>query len=382
MLIFLGLIFVLYGGLHYYALSKVWQALPHSALLGGGLAMWGVFMTVAPLLVWFLVKSSWHGTATALSWLAYCWMGFLFLFCSIALLVDLARVLAGWLGVGWHLHGVAALLAVGVPALALAGYAFFEAGQVRVEQLTVSTPKLASGRVKIAQISDLHLGLMLGDSLLNRVTAILRQASPDVIVATGDMIDGQGDDLQLLAAKFRRLAPQVPMYAILGNHEAFAGAEASVKFFHDAGFTVLRGDTRQTDGVIFVGVDDATLGAGMHPLSQETQHALAAARDHAYVVLLKHQPVVDDAVPFDLQLSGHAHGGQIFPFGLFTLMAYGVRAGTYRYDGGRTLYINRGAGTWGPPMRLLAPPEVTLVTIESSAPSVTNGGQRNGMEKR
>jgi predicted MPP superfamily phosphohydrolase len=364
MLMFLSLAFLIYGGLHYYALSKVWQAFPHSVAMASGLVLWGIAMTFAPLLIWFVVKQGWHGAAAALSWVAYCWMGFVFLFCCIGLVLDMGGLGAGLAGFAWRLKGMTALLAIGLPALALAGYAFFEARQIRVVHLHFTSPKLASQRLTIAQISDLHLGLMLGDSFLDRVVAILRQEKPDMIVATGDILDGQEDNLAGLAPRFRQLAPPDGMYAVLGNHESFAGLDTSLGFLDAAGFTVLRGESRQAGGIMLAGVDDPALGQQRRDMLAATRRALAAARQHAFVVLLKHQPVVDDAVPFDLQLSGHAHGGQIFPFGIFTRLVYGVRAGRYEYDGGRTLYINRGAGTWGPPMRLLAPPEITLITLE------------------
>lgn len=363
MLAFLGLFFLIYGGLHWYALGKVWQALPHTLALGAGLTAWGVLMTGAPLLIWFLVKHEWHAAAAVVSWVAYCWMGFLFLFCCLALAVDAAAALAAALHLGWHLRGAAPLMGVGLSALALAAYGFSEARDVRVERLTVSTPKLASGSLTIAQISDLHLGLMLGHRYLEHVVAVLRDARPDMIVATGDILDGQGDDLAPLAAQFRRLAPPDGMYAVLGNHEGFAGAENSVAFLKEAGFTVLRGEAKAAGGIMLAGVDDPAVGRKARLPPADLRRELAAARQATFIVLLKHQPVVDDELPFDLQLSGHTHGGQLFPFGLFTLLVYHVRAGLYHYGGGRMLYISRGTGTWGPPMRLLAPPEITLISI-------------------
>ncbi len=366
MLAFLGLAFLLYGSMHYYALGKVWNAFPHSAALGLTLLLWGIFMTFAPLAIWYLAEHDLHGAATALSWLVYIWMGYLFLFCCIALVVDIARLLAPLLGMGWALNARQILLGVALPAFALAVYASAEARQIRVEELKITTPKLPAGRVTIAQISDLHLGMMLGDGFEEQVIEIVRAARPDIIVATGDIIDGEGDDLAELAPHVRSLAPPYGVYAILGNHEGFAGLEKSLKFFDAAGFTVLRGEFVPVAGIILAGVDDRTLGDRAREMSTDRRLALAAASREKFVVLLKHQPMVDNEIPFDLQLSGHAHGGQIFPFGLFTLMTYGVRAGLYRYDGGRMLYVNRGAGTWGPPMRLFVPPEITLITIEGT----------------
>jgi len=365
MLAFLGLIFLLYGGMHGYALGKVWQAFPHSAALGVALALWGFLMTFSPLAIWYVAKQGRHGAATSLSWVAFIWMGYLFLFCCIALTLDITHMLAMFAGFKWFLAGWDALAAVALPALALAAYAAMEARRIRVDELKITTPKLASGRVTIAQISDLHLGMMLGDSFLQRVVEILREASPGVIVATGDVIDGEGDNLAELAPHFRKLSPPNGLYAILGNHENFAGMGKSLRFLQDAGFTVLRGEYVPVEGIILAGVDDRTLGNHAREMSEDKRQALAAARNDTFIILLKHQPVVGNDIPFDLQLSGHAHGGQIFPFGLFTLLTYGVRAGLYRYSDGRTLYVNRGTGTWGPPMRLFVPPEITLITIES-----------------
>jgi len=97
----------------------------------------------------------------------------------------------------------------------------------------------------------------------------------------------------------------------------------------------------------------------------KSDRLLASVTRDDFIVLLKHQPVVDSETPFDLQLSGHIHGGQIFPFVYLTCLVYGVHTGLTRLADGRLLYVNLGAGTCGPPIRLFAPPEITLITIES-----------------
>lgn len=364
MLAFLSVAMLIYGSLHLYALGRVWNAFPHSPALRAALAFWGAIMTFAPVINWFLGKQHWHTAFALSSWAAYTWMGYLFLFCCIALVFDLGNGTAALLGYHWRPGGLTALLCIAVPALALAGYGMFEARQVSVRELTIKTPKLPSGRVTIAQISDLHLGAMLGGEFLDHIIAQLREARPDIIVATGDVLDGQGDNLEELAQRLLALKPPQGAYAVIGNHEYFAGLDTSLRFFRSAGFTVLRGESVQAGGVILAGVDDPTTGEQAREISANTRRALAAARQNSFIVLLKHQPVVDNDIPFDLQLSGHVHGGQIFPFGILTLLTYGVLGGSVDLPGGRMMYVNRGAGTWGPPMRLLAPPEITLITIE------------------
>ncbi|MDO8207265.1 MAG: metallophosphoesterase [Gallionella sp.] len=361
MLAFLSVAFLIYGVMHIYALAKVWLVFTHSPGPGLTLGFLGLVMTFSPLILWHMTKQNWHGATVVTSWAVYVWMGFLFLFCSIALVFDAGHAMAVLLGFKWHLNESKTLLTVGLLALSMLGYGFVEARKIRVEKIKITTPRLsqAIGRVTIAQISDLHLGVMLGDEFLERVIAILREIQPDIIVATGDIIDGQGDDLDALARRFLTLQPPKGKFAVLGNHEYYAGLDNSLRFLHSAGFTVLRGESAAAGGIIVAGIDDPGAGA------TKADRALASVTKEDFIVLLKHQPVFDSEMPFDLQLSGHIHGGQIFPFGILTRLSYGVRTGLTQLADGRLLYVSRGAGTWGPPIRLFAAPEITLVTIES-----------------
>ena len=363
-LAFIVMVLLVYGSMNLYALSKISLALPPAPALRLALALWGFAMVFAPLTIRLLRHRHWLRAEVGLSWVAFLWMGLLFLFCCLALTFDLAHVLSNVFGVDWPLRADTELRWTGLPALALLGYGFFEAGRIKVERIHIATPKLAAGRVTIAQISDVHLGAMLGEKFMDRLTAKLREANPDMILATGDIVDGKGEALHELARHFRMLAPPKGMYAIYGNHEYFAGLDNSLRFFGNANFAVLRGEAVSTAGITVVGVDDRSLGAEARTVSAELRASLAAGQSNSYIILLKHQPLVDDEIPFDLQLSGHLHGGQIFPFGIFSRLFYGVRAGLVHYPDGRLLYVNRGAGTWGPPIRLFAPPEITLITIE------------------
>ncbi|MBU1395854.1 MAG: metallophosphoesterase [Gammaproteobacteria bacterium] len=364
MLKFLVVALAIYGTMHLYALGKVWMTFPHS--WAPGLALAGIVLTLSPLLVWFLERQGWHRATVATAWVSYTWMGYLFLFVCIGLVFDLGHALATLLHLDWPLNPVPAFRTVGLLAFALLGYGFIEARQIRVEEVNITTPKLASGRVTLALISDLHLGIMLGDGFLDRVIARLREIDPDIIVATGDIVDGQGDKLAALARHFQSCAAPLGAYAVTGNHEYYAGLEKSLRFLRDAGFTVLRGESVEAGGIVLVGVDDRSAATSGRHAGRDTRQALAAVAATDFVVLLKHQPVVDRDTPFDLQLSGHIHGGQIFPFGYLTQLAYGVRIGLTELADGRWLYVSRGTGTWGPPIRLFAPPEITLITIAST----------------
>jgi len=364
--ILLSVALLIYGSMHLYALSKMWMTFPHSYGLGLALILAGIVLTLSPLLVWFLERHSWHRATTTTAWVSYSWMGYLFLFLCIGLLLDLGHALATLLNFNWPLSQAMSLRTVSLLALAMVGYGFVEARQIQVEEIHITTPKLATGHITIAQISDLHLGIMMGEEFLDRVIAKLREIKPDIIVATGDIVDGQGDDLDALARHFQAYTPPLGAYAVTGNHEYYAGLENALRFMRRAGFTVLRGESAKAGGIVLVGVDDPAAMSSGQDARLDTRGALASVATNDFIVLLKHQPVVDSDTPFDLQLSGHTHGGQIFPFGYLTRMAYRAHTGLTELADGRRLYVSRGAGTWGPPIRLFAAPEITLITIESS----------------
>jgi predicted MPP superfamily phosphohydrolase len=365
MLTFMSVALLIYGSMHLYAFGKVWMAFPHSFGLALALMLAGIVLTFSPLLVWYMERQGWHGAAVVTAWTSYTWMGFLFLFFCISLVFDLGHAFATLLHFKWPLNDAMAFRTVGLLALAALGYGLIEARQIQVEEINITTPKLASGRVTIAQISDLHLGMMSGDAFLERVIATLREIKPDIVVATGDIVDGQGDNLDAFARHFQSYTPPLGAYAVTGNHEYYAGLENSLRFLRSAGFTVLRGESAKAGGIVLVGVDDPSAQTPDQQARLDTGKTLAAVTANDFIVLLKHQPVVDSETPFDLQLSGHIHGGQIFPFVYLTRLFYGVHTGLTKLANGRLLYVSRGAGTWGPPIRLFAPPEITLITIES-----------------
>lgn len=368
MIAFLSVAFVIYGSMHFYALSKLWQVLPHSAALGLILSFAGLVLTLSPLILWQMTRQNWHEVSAVISWVVYLWMGLLFLFCCTALIFDVGHTLSTLTGLKWPVNKLADLLTISFISLALMGYGLIAARQIWVEEIEITTPKLSPtiGRVTIAQISDLHLGVMLGDEFLQRVIARLHEIKPDIVVATGDVVDGQGDDLNTLAARFHSLQPPKGLFAVTGNHEYIVGLEASLHFLRNAGFTVLRGEAAAAGGIVLLGVDDHTAGAALNQeVRLDTRKALASSTKDDFVVLLKHQPVLDTDAPFDLQLSGHIHGGQIFPFGFLPWLTYGVHSGLTQSGDGRWLYVSRGTGTWGPPVRLFAAPEITLITITS-----------------
>ena len=253
-------------------------------------------------------------------------------------------------------------------SLLVAIYGHLEALTIRTERITITTPKIPKelGKLRIVQISDVHLGLIVRGCRLEKILREVRAARPDILVSTGDLLDGQINDVSKTVDSFRLINTPHGKFAVTGNHEFYAGLERSLSFMKEVGFTVLRGEARDIRGVVLVaGVDDET--ANRFGLSNGMAEAelLSNLPGDRFVLFLKHRPLFHRGSDrlFDLQLSGHTHGGQIFPFSLIIKMLYPVDAGLLALNDGALLYVSPGSGTWGPPMRFLAPPEVTVVDL-------------------
>jgi predicted MPP superfamily phosphohydrolase len=224
-------------------------------------------------------------------------------------------------------------------------------------------------RLTIAQISDVHLGPMVGERRLNRIIRLVRSAEPDLVVCTGDLVDAQKDSLDHLAEMLAELKPPLGKFAVTGNHEFYAGISQSERFLEAAGFILLRNQRHSLDDILtIVGMDDPVSRRRKQDngVSQQKETALLAnPNSEKFTLLLKHRPEleIESLGNFDLQLSGHTHGGQIFPFNLITRLYYPKQNGLYRLDKGSLLYVSRGTGTWGPPMRFPFPPHVTLIEL-------------------
>jgi predicted MPP superfamily phosphohydrolase len=198
------------------------------------------------------------------------------------------------------------------------------------------------------------------------ILAKVKEAKPDILVSTGDLVDAQINHLPGLQELLQDINAKYGKYAVTGNHEYYAGIEKSLEFTRRAGFIMLRGGSRDVGPIVIAGVDDRTAVQVHEPKPVPDREALAGTdRTKKFVLFLKHQPVPDpDAIGlFDLMLSGHTHKGQIWPFTLLVRRTYPLTAGRYDVGKGSIVYTSRGSGTWGPPIRFLSPPEVTVIEL-------------------
>ncbi|MGY1549355.1 metallophosphoesterase [Streptomyces sp. MN6] len=237
----------------------------------------------------------------------------------------------------------------------------------KVKRVTVPLAKLprAAHGYRIAVVSDIHLGPVLGRGFAQKVVDTINSTQPDLIAVVGDLVDGSVKDLGPAAAPLAQLTARDGSFFVTGNHEYFSGAEQWVEEVRRLGLHPLENARTELPHFDLAGVNDvAGEDEGQGP---DFARALGD-RDRARAcVLLAHQPVqIHDAVDHgvDLQLSGHTHGGQLWPGNLIASGANPTLAGLDRY-GDTQLYVSRGAGAWGPPTRVGAPSDITVIELAS-----------------
>jgi predicted MPP superfamily phosphohydrolase len=238
----------------------------------------------------------------------------------------------------------------------------------RVKRVTVPLAKLPRGAhgFRIAVVSDIHLGPVLGRGFAQKVVDTINATQPDLIAVVGDLVDGSVKDLGPAAAPLAQLQARHGAYFVTGNHEYYSGAEQWVEEVRRLGLRPLQNDRTELPYFDLAGVNDVAGEAeGQGP---DFVKALGDRDPARASVLLAHQPVqIHDAVEHgvDLQLSGHTHGGQLWPGNLLAAAANPTVAGLERY-GDTQLYVSRGAGAWGPPTRVGAPSDITVVELASA----------------
>ncbi len=299
----------------------------------------------------------------------FSWAGFIAMGAGSLLLVF---VLAGDVLHLRSLLGVPVFAAgiVGLTAVLLAAGAW-RAARPRVVSVDVpiaDLPEALQG-FRIVQLSDLHIGPTLGQAFVNRVVDTANGLAPDLVVLTGDVADGFVAGLRADVAPLGRLAAPHGKFFVTGNHEYYWDAPGWVKEMRSLGFDALVNSHRIIEHggsrLLIAGITDHTASRGVAGHQSDAKAAMAGAPPSDVKVLLAHQPTaayLSHAEGFDLQLSGHTHGGQYFPFNLLVRLFQPFVSGLHRLEQ-MWIYVSRGTGYWGPPFRLGAPAEITVISL-------------------
>lgn len=310
-------------------------------------------------------------------WVAYTWLGFTVIAFGCFIVYDglriplfIARLLSGKELLAFLSPGTFTPVVL-VAALTITGYAMFEARNVTLRHFNLETNKDIGGhRLRIVAVSDLHIGETIGPGDVAKWAGMIGELKPDLLVVVGDIIDVDMSKRDEEARLLRSIPTTYGTYAVLGNHEVYSGLRNSRNFIRRAGMILLENAIDVSGPINIVGVDDpqvARFNGGRQP---DVSALLESIDQERFTLLLKHQPVFQqgEAGLFDLQFSGHTHGGQIWPGRYIVRKIFGFSQGlnpVIGKNGQSLLYLMNGTGYWGPPMRLLAQPDIVVFDISN-----------------
>jgi uncharacterized protein len=261
-----------------------------------------------------------------------------------------AAIVAGLTAAGVTGYGVRT--ALGPPQLA------------RIEFPLAKLPRALDG-TRVAVVSDIHLGALTGVRHVGRIVDLINSVNADIVCVVGDLVDGTVEELGRFAAPLAGIRSRRGAYFVTGNHEYYSGFAPWVQEVAGLGVRPLRNERVELDGLDLAGVND--LNGTNFGDAPDFGKALGNRDTARPVILMAHQPVaVHQAAPYgvDLQVSGHTHGGQMVPFNLVVRMEQPIVSGLGRVDG-VPVYVTNGAGFWGPPVRVGAPPQVSVIDLRT-----------------
>jgi predicted MPP superfamily phosphohydrolase len=285
------------------------------------------------------------------------WLGIMWLLFSTLIVYEIVRL---FIKINSSTAGVAILIIVGLATIC----AMINAQLVRVKELVIP----GNANLSIVQISDIHLG-STSEKFLQRVIEKTNALEPNLIVITGDIADGYSERTQKVLQRLKDLKADV--FFVTGNHEMYAGAEKVSDALGRANVKVLRNQLADCNEIQIIGIDESTdlqdVGWTVERLNRDKSK---------FCVLLSHRPIspkVLSDMKINLELAGHLHGGQIFPFNYVVGLFGKYMSGLYK-ENGSYLYVTTGAGTWGPRMRLGSRSEIVLIRIRNEKPPDKSGG--------
>lgn len=323
-------------------------------------------------------QSSWDELLHLGAYISVGWLNFAFFLTLARDLVSLGLGFTGSESLRPWLKEPGSMIVFAASLLALALGLLFALRGPRVRKVSISIPGLDSALngLRIVQISDLHASSIIKQGYVQRVVEQANRLEPDLVALTGDMVDGSVERLRETVAPLAELQPKERIFYVLGNHEYYSGPRSWVQHFRSLGFHALLNDfvelTVRGARIRISGVLDPagrSLGPDEGPKPGQAAGPAPAPGEKLLRILLAHNPKLAPAAApfgFDLQLSGHTHAGQFFPWNLAVSIIHAPHVSGLSRQGPMQVYVNPGTGSWGPPIRLGTQPELTLIELFSS----------------
>ncbi len=378
-IIFFSVVLSIYGLVNYYIFVTGWNAIPHNSILNSVYIIAFFVLSLSFIAGRFLERVMLNWFSSLLVWLGSFWLGAMVYFLLFALLFDLVRLLNLFIPIYPQFitanyeqaKFIIFLCVVGIVLIiVIAGYINARAPQIKNLKIKINKPSNLK-QFKLAVASDIHLGTIICKSRVEKMVSLINSLNADIVLLPGDIVD---EDLrpvtkQNLGETLRKIKSKYGVFGITGNHEYIGGAEPACKYLEEHGIKMLRDSFAEVNVVYIVGREDRSIkqfaGKRRKPLAE----IMKGVDKSKPVILMDHQPVkLSEAETngVDLQLSGHTHHGQLWPFNFITNKVYELSWG-YKVKGSTHYYVSCGAGSWGPPIRTGNTPEIMQIDITFKA---------------
>ena len=376
-ILFVTIVTIVYGLVNSYIFIRGLQAVP----VGSGWRPWYIwgFWTISSafILARFMERAYPCLFTGIVTWVGSFWLAFMLYFILTALLIDVARlfnyffqIFPSSFYIDYQKTKSIALVATIAVVTIVVTAGFINARIPRIKKLDIHISKVVKGEktLKIVMASDIHLGTLIARRKANRLVSTINSLNPDIILFAGDVVD---EDLapvikNNLGANLLQLKSKLGVFAITGNHEYIGGVEPAIKYLTEHGITILRDTAIFVDQRFWLAGRDDRDKSRFTGRQRKDLAMVMEPVDRSYpVILMDHQPFnLEKPVELgvDLQLSGHTHHGQLWPFNYVTAAIYEISSG-YKKIANTNFYVSNGFGTWGPPVRLGNRPEIVQITL-------------------
>jgi len=365
----ISLFLLIFAVFHFYLYRKIVSAFQPLPKTRRTLTLLFTVLVVAPVINRLLDRLGLPVLSRALNFPLFIWIAWLFWFFLAGLMIDIWNRLLRWTPVGarWIIPVKIQVYSLLVLIFITTGWSLHEAYRPQVTQVVIHSPVFSQPKpLHIVQISDVHLGMLRSDEWARMICKTVESLKPDLLVSTGDLVDSSMSSIGNQADFWAAIHPPLGKLAVLGNHEYYLGLSESLSFHEKAGFRLLRQESVDVGQELTIsGVDDLDGSRLGQPCFSDESLFKKRPEADRYSILLKHRPTFSEGITrqFNLQLSGHTHNGQLFPFKAIVRLNHRYTHGLYEPVPGFRLYVSSGTGTWGPPMRLFAPPEITVFIL-------------------
>ena len=377
-IIFFSIVLSIYGLINYYIFRTGWFALPSGSPIRIIYTLIFLFVFLSFLAGRFLERRSISWFSSLLVWTGSFWLGAMVYFFFIILFLDLVRLInfllpyfPDFIYANYEQTKLIIAIISTIIVFVVVVIGFINSLNPVITNLNISINKVVhrTKELNIAAATDIHLGTIICRARLERIVDKINSLNPDIILLPGDVVDEDIGPVikQNLGETLKKLDAKIGIFGITGNHEYIGGAENACKYLEEHRIFMLRDSYVIIDNTYYiVGREDRSIKGFTGKLRKPLEEILEGV-DRSYpVILMDHQPIhLEEAMTnnIDLQLSGHTHHGQLWPFNYITRKVYELDRG-YKKMGETHYYVSVGAGTWGPPMRTNSRPEILNIKVK------------------